>query len=129
MKLTTVDLATRPEYWAALGPLPEAIAALIVHDDETPYRAWWLRLVGPARAHGIAERMRWMRHLIADIREHGYRPDAWREDPRRLALEHGTGPILVTMPGGRCYPRDGAHRASILRALGLPAIAIVWRCR
>ncbi|MCW5591066.1 MAG: hypothetical protein KIS74_03105 [Burkholderiales bacterium] len=126
-----VNLLSHHEYWDALGELPGAVAALVAEDDDTRYRAYWVkRTKGDPAAPALVGRLEHLRHIIADIRAHGYDPDRWRAtDPRPLAWEHGTGPLLVTRSGSRVFPRDGSHRACILRALGLPVEALVWKSR
>jgi hypothetical protein len=125
-----VDLSKHPEYWARLGALPAALVALVERDDDQPYRDWWLARVKDPTPADLEGRVEFLRRLIVDVQTNGYDPNRWRTaDPRPLAWEHGSGDLQVTRCGGRVFPRDGAHRACILRALKLPVIAKVWLSR
>jgi hypothetical protein len=122
----TVDLRTHPEYWAAIAPRPGAIAELVLHDDPTEYLAWYRsRQPNATDAHADA-RVAYMRTMIAEIRANGYDAHRWRTDPRGYDGRDGNGPITVRpRPSGGVTPWDGAHRACVLHALGLPVTAEV----
>lgn len=119
----TVDLAFHPEYWERVPELYRAIELLVSSDDDSLYRRWWTRRAARSWDHYPAQ-IAYLRQMIASIRDVGYDPEGWRNDARE-----GTGPITVARRTGGSIvcPRDGSHRACILRALGRPAIAHVWR--
>lgn len=121
-----IELTNVRSYWNRLGIRPRVIAALVIRDDPDPYIGWWCQMSGGTRA-AAENHVIYLRALIADLREHGYRPDAYRNDPRGLDFERdGFGPISVLKTAAGYIPRDGAHRACILRALGQPIPAVVW---
>lgn len=120
-----VDVTACAPYWAALAPRPAAIAALVLHDDPEPYLAWWRSRMPYASPEAAGARVAFMRAMIAEIRAHGYDADRWRSDHRGYDASNGFGPISVRPRGGTYVPWDGAHRACVLRALGLPVLAMV----
>jgi hypothetical protein len=120
------DLRKHPEYWRLLGDLPEAVRVLVVEDNATLYLAVRQARAPEASLARHARRVAFMRTLIADIRDNGYDKDRWRSDPRFGGLVPGFGPITVVRSGATVFPRDGAHRASILRALDRPVPAEVY---
>lgn len=121
-----IDLNPHTEYWQALAPRPVAIAALVQDDDPTLYGAWYRSRLPDAPDSHLQARVEHLRRIIADIRANGYDEQRWRTDPRKFDGVDGTGPISVRpRQDGTVTPWDGAHRACILRALGLPVIAEV----
>lgn len=121
-----VDLRQHPEYWTAVGERVAALAAFVMADDPEPYVRWWCASSGRSRADA-AWHVEYVRALIASLRDDGYHPARYQEGGRALDWKDGNGPISVTRRGATVTPRDGAHRACILRALGRPVPAVVWR--
>lgn len=124
-----VDLVNHPEYWRALGVLPAAIELLVKHDDPSAYIAWWDSKQVPPRTDGITgdHHIPYLRSLVASLRD-GYRAGAYREGKRQLDFARdGHGPITVVRSGTGVAPRDGQHRACILKALGNPVMACLWK--
>lgn len=126
--LSIRDITHDRTYWERLGALPSAIRALVMADDSVPYVKYWTDRTknGPTLAHA---RLHHLRRMIHDMREHGFDPEHWRSDARQWdPLMQGFGPIMVVRDETNdiTWPRDGSHRASILRALGQPVMAQVW---
>lgn len=114
------------DYWKRLGPLPTAMLALVERDDAEPYMRYWLKKY-PQWAEHAASRERGMRLLVESLRA-GYDTERWRLDPRGLKPEDGAGPMCCSIAAdGTLWPMDGAHRSSILRALGEPVHLHVYR--
>lgn len=123
-----VDLAKHPEYWRALERLPAAMAALVHHDDPTAYIAHWEWKTGRTMTADV-DHLPYLRSLVAELREHGYRPAMQHPLDTRTPdfARDGHGPITVVRSGTGVAPRDGAHRACILKALGRDVTACLWR--
>jgi hypothetical protein len=122
-----VEITNEATYWDALGQLPAAMAHLVWHRDSAPYIAYWI-----ARTKGTVPQARaraaHMQTVADDIQQRGFDLDHWRTDLRGFdPVAHGFGPIVVTRAGSIIYPRDGSHRASILKALDRRVYAYVWR--
>lgn len=124
----TRDITHDQTYWDRLGALPAAIMAMVHRHDALPYISYWLDRTKGGRAMAEA-RVAYLYRLIAHIRTSGYDPTYWRTDtPQWDPVLEGFGPIMVVRDErvGVTWPRDGSHRAGILKALGLPVIAEVW---
>lgn len=122
-----VEITNEATYWDALGQLPAAMAHLVWHRDMAPYIAYWLGRTKDTMPAAKA-RADYMLEVVDNINKHGFDPDHWRTDLRGFdPVAHGFGPIVVTRAGSIIYPRDGSHRASILKALDRRVYAYVWR--
>ena len=123
----TINITDDANYWTALKSLPAAIAAMVHDGNAAPYITYWMRRTKQDKATATARAV-YVQELIGDIRENGFKPDLWHGDVRQFDFAtQGFGPIVVLRsPDGKTIPRDGSHRASILKALGRPVIAQVW---
>lgn len=127
--LPQLDITDEATYWGLLGQLPAAMVHLVQHNDPAPYIAYWLGRTKGSMLQAKA-RAAYMQNVADSIRVNGYDPEHWRTDPRNWELARdGFGPIVVTVSGGIVYPRDGSHRASILKALDRVVYAAVWKSR
>jgi hypothetical protein len=127
LTLPTLDITDSRSYWGLLGTLPDAMARLVLHDDPTPYIAYWQTRTKQTLA-GATARANALRVIADDIRVNGYDPNRWRTDPRHFqGVPDGFGPITVVRSGKTIFPRDGSHRASILKALDRVVLAYVWK--
>lgn len=121
------DLRVLPAYWERLGAQPAAIEVLVRRDDHRPYLAYLEHRMSDASHADRLGRVALTRALVASIKHGGYDPERWRTDPRAADWAgRGFGPITVTGAGDLVWPRDGSHRACILRALDQPVPATVF---
>jgi hypothetical protein len=123
----TIELSREPSYWDRLGVLPMAIRHLMAHHDPAPYVGYWIARTGQsvelAKQHAA-----YVAAMAEDITTNGYDVDRWKTDVRGLEFARdGFGPITVTKAGAVIWPRDGSHRACILRVCERPIPALLWK--
>lgn len=117
-------------YWShgQLSPLVEGMKGLLASPPNiAPYQDFWVKRYGGTQDQAANMAKLWHERAI-DIRDNGYKADAWREDKRQENWDDdkGFGPISVSIgPNGNLIPWDGAHRAAILRVLERPVEAVV----
>lgn len=107
--------ATVEIYWKRLGNLLDAINDVSNGQYQMYVRYWMGRMRKGGRSYCGRRGLRMAKRcerLLVDIRDGGYREDAWKTGNQR------SGPIRVWVPReGDIWPRDGGHRACILRVL------------
>ncbi len=130
----TITLGFDPfsaEYFGRFTALTESIGPLL-GGGTRPYVAYLMerrakKRVEPDREY-CEQRALTVRAMTESIRDDGYDPEAWKTCGRNLDYSRGQGPITINIGAdGTIYSWDGLHRSAILRHLGRPVVAEVYR--
>ncbi len=133
--ITLGDDPFSAEYFERFAALTESIGPLL-DGDAGPYCLYWLYQrkklakadVTSKHLADAANMAECHRKLAISIRDEGYDKDRWKTCGRQLDPDKGQGPITVNIGAdGTIYSWDGLHRSAILKHLGLPVEAEVYK--